>query len=74
MQEANSPPRILKGFHTVYLQPDETVDATFGLSWYDLSIWDVITQAWGAPAPDAEYSLHMGRSSRDLRLAGILTL
>jgi len=73
-KEVNSPPRVLKGFHTIHLQPDETKDVTFELSRYDLSIWDIMAQAWVAPAPDAEYTLYVGRSSRDLRLTGILKL
>ena len=73
-EEANSPPRVLKRFDTVHLHPDETKDVTVELSRYDPSIWDVRTQAWVAPAPDAEYMLHVGRSNRDLRLTGILKL
>ena len=73
-KDANSPPRDLKESHTVHLQPDKAKDITSELSWYDLSIWDAITEAWVAPAPDAECTLHVGRSSRDLRLVGILTL
>ena len=73
-EEAKSPPRVLKGFHTIHLQPDETKDVTFELSRRDLSIWGVIARAWVAPAPDVEYTLHVRRSSRDLQLTGILML
>jgi beta-glucosidase len=70
----NSPPRVLRGFDSVLLTAGETQDVEFKLSRYDLSIWNVEQQAWVAPEAGATIGVHVGASSRDLRLQGTITL
>ncbi len=62
------PPRELKGFARVELQPGETKPVTFTLSRRDFSYYDVKAQAWTA-AP-GRFEISLGASSRDLRLRG----
>ncbi|KAF8649775.1 hypothetical protein AX16_005541 [Volvariella volvacea WC 439] len=68
----NSPPRILKGFDSVYLSPAQSKSVTFQLSRYDLSIWDVTAQRWRIPA--GTIGISIGASSRDIRLTSSISL
>jgi len=65
---ANSPPKALKGFDSVFLTPGQTTTVTLQLSRFDLSIWNVVTQRWEVPAGTTGISI--GASSRDIRLTG----
>ncbi|WWD17832.1 hypothetical protein CI109_102275 [Kwoniella shandongensis] len=60
---AGEPPKVLRDFARLNLDPGETKTAYFNLSRYDVSIWDVVTQAW--VVPDGEFGLIVGRSSMD---------
>ncbi|KAK8097437.1 beta-glucosidase [Apiospora sp. TS-2023a] len=64
----NSPPRQLRGFEKVPLQPEEEGVVTFELTRRDLSVWDVVKQSWVVQA--GEYGVYVGASSRDVRLTG----
>ncbi|KAJ7078551.1 glycoside hydrolase family 3 protein [Mycena belliarum] len=66
----NSPPRILKGFDSVFVAPGEVRKVTLQLSRFDLSIWDVVGQRWQVPS--GEIGISIGASSRDIRLSGSL--
>jgi len=68
---ANSPPKVLKGFDSVYLSPGETKVVTAQLSRLDLSIWDVGKQRWSIPS--GSIGILVGASSRDIRLTGSIT-
>jgi len=68
---ANSPPKVLKGFDSVYLNPGETKVVTAQLSRLDLSIWDVGKQRWSIP--NGSTGILVGASSRDIRLTGSIT-
>ncbi|KII93354.1 glycoside hydrolase family 3 protein [Plicaturopsis crispa FD-325 SS-3] len=68
---ANSPPYLLKGFDSVYLAPGASTVVTFNLSRYDLSVWDVTSQAWQVPS--GKTGVTVGASSRDRRLTGSIT-
>lgn len=68
---ANSPPKVLKGFDSVYLSPGETKVVTAQLSRLDLSIWDVGKQRWSIPSGST--GILVGASSRDIRLTGSIT-
>jgi beta-glucosidase len=69
---AGEPPSVLRGFRDVELQPGESQVVTIGLSRYELSIWDVVSQSWIRPS--GTYSLSVGASSRDFRLKGTIPL
>ncbi|WP_376796432.1 glycoside hydrolase family 3 C-terminal domain-containing protein [Thermogemmatispora sp.] len=66
------PPRQLKGFQKVFLQPGQTRHVHFELAPRDLSYWDV--QAHGWVVQDGRYSVQVGSSSRDIRLQASFTV
>jgi hypothetical protein len=59
------PPRQLKGFQKVFLQPGQTQRVTFTLSPQDLSYWDVNAHNW--LVQNGTYQVMVGSSSRDIR-------
>ncbi|KAI0781584.1 glycoside hydrolase family 3 protein [Irpex lacteus] len=65
---AKSPPKLLKGFDSIFLQPGQSSKVEFQLSRYDLSTWNVLTQRWEVPSGSA--GVLVGASSRDIRLTG----
>lgn len=66
------PPRQLRGFAKLKLDPGASATATFNLRRRDLSYWDVGRQGWVVPA--GKFTVAVGASSRDLRLTGGLTV
>ncbi|KAI0860945.1 glycoside hydrolase family 3 protein [Xylaria cubensis] len=65
----NSPPKQLRGFEkTSLLSPSESANVHFSLTKRDFSVWDVVSQAWTVQT--GNYSVHLGASSRDIRLTG----
>ncbi|KAF8898513.1 glycoside hydrolase family 3 protein [Infundibulicybe gibba] len=68
---AQSAPRALKGFDSIFLTPGQSKTVTMQLSRYDLSTWNVATQRWQIPTGSTGISI--GASSRDIRLTGSLT-
>jgi beta-glucosidase len=69
---ATEPVRQLRGFKKVMVQPRETEKVSFELRRRDLSVWDVIMQEWKVGR--GEYKMHVGASSRDLRVASTMTV
>jgi beta-glucosidase len=69
---ANEPVRQLRGFKKVMVQPGETEKVSFELRRRDLSVWDVMKQEWKVER--REYKMHVGASSRDLRVVGTMTV
>ncbi|KAJ3194490.1 hypothetical protein HK101_002601 [Irineochytrium annulatum] len=69
---ANSPPRQLKGFDRVRINPGQSTTVQFQLSEYDVSIWDVATGKW--KVVPGTYEVFVGASSRDIRLTGSFVL
>jgi beta-glucosidase len=65
------PPRELKGFAKVFLQPGETLMAEVWLPERAFAVWDVASHAWCVPGGD--YRIEVGASSRDLATAGTIT-
>lgn len=65
---ANSPPKLLKGFDSIFLQPGQSSKVEFQVSRYDLSTWNVLTQRWEIPSGST--GVMVGASSRDIRLTG----
>ena len=62
------PPKELKGFSRIELQPGEVKPIRFQLGRRDFSYYDVTAKAWTASPGSFEISL--GGSSRDIRLHG----
>ena len=59
-----TPPRQLRAFEKISLQPGESKDVMFELNRRDMSFWDVLIQDWRLAQ---EVSVSVGFSSRDLR-------
>lgn len=64
---ANEPPRQLKGFARVSLQPGKSATVEFPLDTRALSYWDEATKDWHVAK--GTYRVQVGSSSRDLPLA-----
>jgi beta-glucosidase len=62
---AGTPPRQLRGFEKVYLEPSESTTVSFDLLRRDVSYWDIISQEWLVPS--GVFGFNVGFSSRDLR-------
>jgi beta-glucosidase len=67
---AREPPRQLKGFRKVTLQPGQSTTVRFTLTGHDLSYWDDAANGW--VLPDGRYQVYVGDSSAlaDLPLRG----
>ncbi|KAF7351870.1 Glycoside hydrolase family 3 protein [Mycena venus] len=65
-----SPPRMLKGFDSVFVAPGQTRQVTIQLSRFDFSTWDVIQQRWVVDS--GKIGISVGPSSRNLPLTGSL--
>ncbi|KAI1454046.1 glycoside hydrolase family 3 protein [Annulohypoxylon moriforme] len=68
----NSPPKQLRGFEKVNIQPGESIEVSFELTRRDFSIWDVATQGW--VLQDSDYTVYVGASSRDIRLTKVISI
>jgi beta-glucosidase len=55
------PPRQLKGFRKVTLQPGQSTTVHFSLSGHDLSYWSDAANGW--VVPDGQFSVYVGDSS-----------
>jgi beta-glucosidase len=58
---AGEPPRQLKGFQKVTLQPGQSTTVHFTLNGHDLSYWDDTANGW--VVPDGRYQVSVGDSS-----------
>lgn len=67
-----TPPRQLRGFAKVPLEPGTSGTATFTLRRKDLAYWDVAGQQW--VVPQGEFKVVVGASSRDGKLEGAFTV
>ena len=66
------PPKQLKGFQRVTLDPGANTTVTFTVGTRDLAYWDDTRHGWTTPA--GTYKIFVGDSSRDLPLVGSVTL
>jgi beta-glucosidase len=66
------PPRELKAFAAVTLDPEQVATATFTLDARCFAYWDVSAGAW--QVEPGQYEVQVGRSSRDIRLRGNVLL
>jgi len=69
---AGEPPKQLKGFEKVELEPGESTRVTFGLTRRDLSSWNTHQHRWVSHS--GRYSVAVGSSSRDIRTTTSLRL
>ncbi|KAH9992698.1 glycoside hydrolase family 3 protein [Xylariaceae sp. FL0662B] len=67
-ESAAAPPRQLRGFEKLPLDPGAADTVTFILQRRDLSVWDTELQEWVVPA--GTFDISVGSSSRDIRLTG----
>jgi len=65
---AGEPPKVLRGFDEVFLQPGGSSSVRFPLNKRDLSIWDVVSQSWLRPA--GSFTAYVGGAHSDIRLQG----
>jgi len=63
---AGQPPKSLKGFQKVLLQPGASASVLMTLGARDLSVWDSKAHAWSEVT--GKFPLYVGASSRDIRL------
>lgn len=66
-----APPKQLRGFDKIKLEPGAKGAVTFNLRRKDLSYWDTRTQNWIVPT--GSFGVSVGASSRDIRLTGTIT-
>jgi beta-glucosidase len=62
-----TPAQVLRGFDKVQLSPGQSANVTFSLMRRDLSFWSVQDQEWRIPR--GSIGLHVGFSSRDIRVS-----
>ena len=63
---AGEPPKVLRGFTTLMLQPGAKATASFQLSAQDTSIWSTMMGGWEPIR--GPFTVSVGASSRDIRL------
>lgn len=67
----DEPIRQLRGFNKTMVHPGQSKEVTFELRRRDVSIWDVVSQQWKEVSKmGTTIEVHVGSSSRDLRLSG----
>jgi len=71
---AGEPPRQLKGFQKVTLQPGQSTTVHFTLSGHDMSYWNAAANGW--VVPDGQFGIYVGDSSAlaSLPLRGSVTV
>ena len=62
---ADQPPKQLRGFDRVFIQPGQTATASFPIRRKDISTWDTTIQDW--VVPNGTFTAFVGASSRDIR-------
>ncbi|WVQ75626.1 hypothetical protein IAR50_005255 [Cryptococcus sp. DSM 104548] len=62
-ESAGEPPKVLRDFARINLDPGATQTVSWNLSQYDVSIWDVTNQEW--TVPEGEFSVEVGRNVAD---------
>ena len=63
---AGEPPRQLKGFQKVTLQPGQSTTVQFSLTGHDLSYWNDTANGW--VVPDGQFGVYVGDSSAPANL------
>ncbi|KAH8550850.1 glycoside hydrolase superfamily [Umbelopsis sp. PMI_123] len=70
--EAEQPSKILRGFEKIYIKTGQKQTATFKLDSKLISYWNVTQQKWVVPHGD--FNVHIGASSKDIRLKSTFTI
>ena len=63
---AGEPPKVLKAFRKVQLDPGRKANVALTLDRRDLSVWSEAHNGWVTPT--GRYTVMVGSSSRDIRL------
>ena len=71
-EDAGEPPKMLKGFNKIQLQPGESSTVEFTLRDRDLSIWDTDVHDWKLVT--GEFDIYIGTSSRDIKATTKFTI
>lgn len=66
------PPKELRNFKKVELQPNETTEITLNITNLDLSFYDEVSENW--ELENGEFLVFVGSSSRDIRLSGSINV
>ncbi|KAI0134794.1 glycoside hydrolase family 3 protein [Daldinia grandis] len=69
-ESAAAPPKQLRGFEKLALEPGAEDIVAFEIKRRDLSVWDTAKQNWVVPS--GVFNFTVGASSRDIRLSGTL--
>ncbi|KIJ44501.1 glycoside hydrolase family 3 protein [Sphaerobolus stellatus SS14] len=64
----NTPPKVLRGFDRTFIKRGQTAFISIPPRKKDVSMWDVVKQVW--VVPKGAFTVHVGASSRDLRMQG----
>ena len=73
--DADEPPLVLRGFQpTAILSAAQDATVEFALSLRDVSVWDEAKEPAGWRPALGKYQVHIGASSRDLRLSATFEL
>jgi len=67
-QDEPQPPKLLRGFVRLHLQPGESQRVRFPVSATELQVWDTLASHWRKA--HGKIVFHIGASSRDIRLKG----
>ena len=72
--EAAEPPKVLRGFSRVYLEPGESTGVSLTMRVKDVSYWNVVTQQF--TIAKGNYKVYVGTSADwdDLKLQGTFTV
>ncbi|KAI1653720.1 glycoside hydrolase family 3 protein [Daldinia decipiens] len=71
-ESAATPPKQLRGFEKLALEPGAEDTVAFEVKRRDLSVWDTAKQNWVVPS--GIFNFTVGASSRDIRLSGTLVV
>ncbi|KAJ5573564.1 CAZyme family GH3 [Penicillium hispanicum] len=68
----STPPRQLRGFQKLSLQPQQSGTVSFTLTRRDLSYWDVQAQKWVVPS--GNFRVYVGSSSRSIQQQSVFSV
>jgi beta-glucosidase len=71
-ESAAEPPKLLRGFEKVWVKQGGKGQVSIEFTKTELSIWDTASKSWVIPS--GQFTVHIGASSRDIRLSANFTL
>ena len=72
LASVDRPVKELKAYRKVFLKPGESTTVKLSIKPDDLKFYDVVTRDW--KSEPGSFTVHVGSSSRDIRLLGKFTL